>query len=120
MGEACIDGFELRHNRPVDYAAHLKAYLGRGLDLQAALELLRNDGASPIEAVVAIRDATGVDEAQAEQAFQSSPAWGRPRVQETSRSPDADTPEAGRHGRSGHGASSVLPHLLRQPPSSRR
>lgn len=104
----------------VDYAAHLKSYLERGLNLQAALELLRNDGASPIEAVAAIRAATGVDEAQAQQAFQQSPAWGRPRVQSTGGASEAGVQETGQHGRSGHGSSSVLPHLLRQPPSSRR
>jgi hypothetical protein len=113
-------GSNLRHNGWVDYADHLKSYLERGLSLQAALELLRNDGASPVEAVAAIRAATGVDQAHAQQAFQQSPAWGRPRVPSAGRPSGAQAQEAGQHGRSGHGSSSVLPHLLRQPPSTRR
>jgi hypothetical protein len=103
----------------VDYTALLKNYLAEGLDLQAALELLRNDGASPVEAVAAIRDAAGMDQFRAQQAFELSPAWSRPRSAAASRA-RGPAAEQGQHGRSGHGASSVLPHLLRQPPARTR
>lgn len=100
----------------MDYAALLKNYLAQGTALQAALELLRNDGASPIEAVDAIMQAAQVPEAQAKELFGQSRAWQRPRVSNTEPTP-AEQEAAAHHGRSGHGASSVLPHLLRQPPS---
>ncbi len=115
-GAAPVDELGVGHNARVDYAAQLMIYLARGQDLQAALELLRNDGASPVEALAAIQQATGADEQQARQALERSAAWTRPRV--ASGPPEArqETHE-GQHGRSGHGASSVLPHLLRQPPA---
>jgi len=108
------------HNAQVDYAALLKKYLAQGLDLQAALERLRNEGASPLEAIAAIAHATGVEHEEARGAFALSRAWDRPRVADADRAPATSSGDEGQHGRSGHGASSVLPHLLRQPPSQSR
>jgi hypothetical protein len=102
----------------VSYDEMLRAALAHGLPLPQALQLLRASGASPVEAARAVQAATGAAAEHARRAVAQSRAWDGPR-------PSVHLPATprewygaiGAHGRSGHGASSVLPHLVRQSQS---
>ena len=102
-------------NGAVDYPQMLRTSLAQGVPLERGLEFLRAAGASPMEAALAVRDVTGAPLEQAREVVAQSRAWSGPR---SGAQPHA-TPRAwygaiGQHGRSGHGAASVLPHLVRQ------
>ena len=90
--------------------------LNQGLAMNAALELLRDSGASPGEAVDAVAAATGHDPAQATALVQQCGAWKVPRAGRAAArlAASATRGSVGQHGRSGHGASTVLPHLVQQ------
>ncbi|MGZ5179009.1 MAG: hypothetical protein ACXWC6_12725 [Ramlibacter sp.] len=97
------------------YPDLLQAALDQGTPLVRALETLRGTGASPAEAAAAVQQVTGCSRDEARQAVAQSRAWSGPR---SGALPGAATRAwcgaIGQHGRSGHGASSVLPHLARQ------
>jgi hypothetical protein len=99
----------------VTYDDLLRKTLAHGLQLPLALEFLRGSGASPAEAARSVRNVTGVAEEAAGQAVRDSRAWSGPRSGMQLASERRNWYGAiGQHGRSGHGASSVLPHLARQ------
>lgn len=95
----------------------LRKTLDQGLPMQRAIEFLRGSGASPWEAAAAVREVTGATLDEARALVAGTRAWSGPR---SGVQPGAGPREwygaIGQHGRSGHGAASVLPHLLRQPP----
>jgi len=53
----------------------LHAALLAGLPLEAALAELRSTGATPVEAIKAIREVQGCSLGEAKQVFGASPAW---------------------------------------------
>ncbi|MDP2602007.1 MAG: hypothetical protein Q8S00_05370 [Deltaproteobacteria bacterium] len=57
------------------HAQRLKQLLDQGLDMNAALGQLRQDGATPIETIKAIREANNVSLAEAKLQFSQCPAW---------------------------------------------
>jgi hypothetical protein len=102
-------------NGRVTYRELLKSTLDQGMPVEQALEFLRGHGASPFEAAQAVEEATGVTPEEARAIVARTRAWAGPR----SGAQPVQTPREwygaiGQHGRSGHGASSVLPHLWRQ------
>ena len=106
------------HNGSVTYPELLQTALDQGVALPRALEFLRGSGASPMEAALAVQEATGCSLDAAREVVSQSRAWVGPR----SGAQPAGTPPRhwygaiGQHGRSGHGALSVLPHLWRPVP----
>jgi len=105
----------LGHNRRVSYDELLRSSLANGLSVEQALEFLRGSGASPMEAAHAVQSVTGMPLSDARGLVARTRAWSAPR---SGVQPGVTRREwygaIGQHGRSGHGASSVLPHLLRQ------
>jgi hypothetical protein len=103
------------HNALVTYCELLQTTLARGMPVEKALEFLRGSGASPAEAAKAVQETTGASFEEARALVQRSRAWSGPRsgVQPAPRSREWYG-AIGQHGRSGHGAASVLPHLTRQ------
>ena len=103
------------HNGSVDYPQMLRTAIAQGVPLERGLEFLRAGGASPVEAALAVQAVTGDALEQAREAVARSRAWSGPR---SGAQPHAAPREwygaIGQHGRSGHGAASVLPHLVRQ------
>lgn len=99
----------------VTYQDLLRSSMAQGFSLEKALEFLRGSGASPMEAAYAVQGVTGLSLQEARDLVARSRAWMAPR---SGVQPGATLREwygaIGQHGRSGHGASSVLPHLLRQ------
>ena len=102
----------------VTYLQLMRTALDDGMPLERALEILRGAGASPAEAAAAVQEATGLSAGEARAAVARSGAWSAPR---SAAQPLIALPEdlgaIGHHGRSGHGAASVLPHLVRQAQS---
>jgi len=85
--------------------------------VERALEFLRGSGASPVEAALALEEATGTPFEQARQLVKRSRAWSGPRSGVNPHAPVREWYGAiGQHGRSGHGAASVLPFLRRPTP----
>ena len=109
----------LRQNFRMTYQDLLKTTLEQGLPVERALEFLRGGGASPAEAAAAVRDATGVSLEEAREIVARTRAWTAPRsgLQPGGR-PREWYGAIGQHGRSGHGAASVLPHLGRAAPQA--
>jgi hypothetical protein len=109
----------LVQNGRVTYGDLLRSLLDQGVPLARAMEFLRGSGASPLEAASAVQQATGRSADEAHAAVTESRAWAGPR---SGIQPAARTREwygaIGQHGRSGHGAMSVLPHLWRPVPRS--
>ena len=105
------------HNRLVSYRELLQSTLDQGTTLGRAMEFLRSSGASPLEAAIAVQEATGRSWDEARQVVTESRAWAAPRsaVQPIGR-PREWYGAMGQHGQSGHGAMSVLPHLWRPAP----
>lgn len=107
----------LMHNARVSYCDLLRTALEQGISLPRAMEYLRSSGASPLEAAGAVQEATGRSWIEAREVVAQSRAWAGPR---SGAQPIARTREwygaIGQHGRSGHGALSVLPHLWRPAP----
>jgi hypothetical protein len=105
---------------PVNYQELLQTTLDQGLTLERALDFLRGSGASPIEAAQAVAAVRGIPLEEARVLVAQSRAWSAPRsgqqVQPVAREWFG---AIGQHGRSGHGASSVLAHLVRTAPASR-
>lgn len=99
--------------RRVTYRELLQATLDQGLPMDRALAFLRASGASPIEAAAAVQEATGTTHEEARALVARSQAWSAPRSGVWPKPPEPYA-AVGRHGRSGHGAASVLPHLVRQ------
>ncbi len=101
------------------YRELLQTSLDLGLPVERALEFLRGNGASPMEAARAVQEATGTSFDEARALVARSRAWSGPRsgVQPASARPREWYGAIGQHGRSGHGAASVLPHLVRLAPS---
>ena len=93
--------------------------LDLGLPVEKALEFLRGSGASPVEAARAVQEATGASFEEARALVARTRAWSGPRsgVQPAPSRPREWYGAIGQHGRSGHGAASVLPYLVRQSPS---
>jgi len=102
------------HNPRVSYQELLRSALDQGTSLSGAMEFLRSSGASPLEAAVAVQDTTGRSWTEARQVVAESRAWAGPRsgAQAVTKPREWDG-AIGQHGRSGHGAMSVLPHLWR-------
>jgi hypothetical protein len=97
------------------YLQLMRTALAEGLPLERALEILRGAGASPVEAATAVQEATGLPAAEARAAVTQSRAWSAPRsAAQPVFAPPQDCDAIGHHGLSGHGAASVLPHLVRQ------
>jgi hypothetical protein len=100
----------------VSFRELLQTALTHGVPVERALEYLRASGASPIEAALALQDVTGAAPQEARELVTRTRAWSAPR----SGAPAVATPPRewhgaiGQHGLSGHGASSILPHLVRQ------
>jgi hypothetical protein len=105
------------HNRRVNYRDLLRSALDQGTTLARAMDVLRSSGASPLEAASAVQEATGRSWEEARKVVAESRAWAGPRsaVQPMTRPREWDG-TTGQHGRSGHGALSVLPHLWRASP----
>lgn len=105
----------MEHNGRVTYSELLQTTLAQGMPVEKALEFLRGSGASPAEAASAVQQATGASFEEARALVQRTRAWSGPRsgMQLPSR-PREWYGAIGQHGRSGHGAASVLPHLTRQ------
>jgi hypothetical protein len=103
----------------VTYRELLQTSLELGLPVERALEFLRGHGASPMEAARAVQEATGTPLEEARALVARTRAWSAPRsgVQPASARPRDGYGAIGQHGRSGHGAASVLPHLMRLPSS---
>ena len=99
------------------YRELLQSSLDRGLPVEKALEFLRGSGASPMEAASAVQEATGASFEEARALVARTRAWSGPRsgVQPAAARPREWYGAIGQHGRSGHGAASVLPYLGRQP-----
>jgi hypothetical protein len=100
----------------VTYRELLQTSLDLGLPMEKALEFLRGSGASPVEAASALQATTGASFEEARDLVARTRAWSGPRsgVQPAAARPCDGWGAIGQHGRSGHGAASVLPHLLRQ------
>ena len=100
------------------YRELLQTSLDLGLPVERALEFLRGSGASPMEAARAVEEATGASFEEARALVAGTRAWSGPRsgVQPASARPREWYGAIGQHGRSGHGAASVLPHLVRLTP----
>ena len=100
------------------YRELLQTSLDLGLPVERALEFLRGNGASPMEAACAVQEATGTSFEEARAVVASTRAWSAPRsgVQPASARTREWYGAIGQHGRSGHGAASVLPHLARVVP----
>lgn len=109
----------MRHNEFVTYRELMQRSLDQGLPVEKALEFLRGSGASPMEAASAVQEATGASFEEARALVARTRAWSGPRsgVTPASARPREWYGAIGQHGRSGHGASSVLPHLVRQAQS---
>lgn len=107
----------LMHNGRVSYSDLLRTVLEQGVALPRAMEYLRGNGASPLEAATAVQEATGRSWVDAREVVAQSRAWSGPRsgAQPIPR-PREWYGAIGQHGRSGHGAMSVLPHLWRPSP----
>ena len=105
-------------NDSVTYRELLQTSLELGLPVERALEFLRGNGASPVEAARAVQEATGASFDDARALVARTRAWSGPRsgVQPASARPREWYGAIGQHGRSGHGAASVLPHLARLAP----
>jgi hypothetical protein len=104
----------------VSYSQLLQATVDQGLSLERGLEFLRGSGASPMEAALAVQEVAGVPLDEAHALVARTRAWSAPRSGvNPAAAPRAWYGAIGQHGRSGHGASSVLPHLLRQVPPQR-
>ena len=105
-------------NGPVTYRELLQTSLDLGLPVERALEFLRGNGASPVEAARAVQEATGASFEEARAVVARTRAWSAPRsgVQPASPRSREWYGAIGQHGRSGHGAASVLPHLARVAP----
>jgi hypothetical protein len=102
-------------NALVTYAQLLRNALAASQPIGKALEFLRSSGASPAEAAQAVQLAAGVDAARAREIVAESRAWKGPRSGVQPVPTQREWYGAiGQHGRSGQGASSVLPHLVRQ------
>ena len=103
----------------MNYRELLRTSLDLGLPVERALEFLRGNGASPVEAARAVQEATGTSFEEARALVARTRAWSAPRsgVQPASGRSRDWYGAIGQHGRSGHGAASVLPHLVRLPPS---
>lgn len=101
------------------YRELLQNSLELGLPVERALEFLRGSGASPMEAASALQETTGTSFEEARALVARTRAWSGPRsgVQPASTRPREWYGAIGQHGRSGHGAASVLPHLVRQAQS---
>lgn len=118
-GDPLADEFCLLHNGPVNYRELLQATLDKGLPLDKALEFLRGSGASPVEAAAAVQDVTGKPFEEARELVSRTRAWSAPRSGVTPGSaPRTWYGAIGQHGRSGHGAASVLAFLGRPAPVS--
>ncbi|TFZ06382.1 hypothetical protein EZ313_07005 [Ramlibacter henchirensis] len=100
------------------YRELLQRTLDHGMPVEKALEFLRGSGASPVEAARALQETTGASFEEARALVARTRAWSGPRsgVQLPAK-PREWYGAIGQHGRSGHGAASVLPHLGRQTPS---
>jgi hypothetical protein len=109
------------HNGCVTYRDLLRSALDQGTPLARAVEFLRSSGASPLEAATAVQEATGRSWEESRNVVAESRAWAGPRsgVQPVAKAPEWYG-DIGQHGRSGHGAMSVLPHLWRPVPRSAR
>ena len=106
------------HNGPVTYRELLQSTLDQGMPLEKALESLRGPGASPAEAAFALQEATGASFEEARAMVARTRAWSGPRSgMQLPGKPREWYGSIGQHGRSGHGAASVLPHLVRQAQS---
>lgn len=107
----------LMHNGRVSYCKLLRTVLEQGVTLPRAMEYLRGNGASPLEAATAVQEATGRSWIESREVVAESRAWAGPRsgAQPVARPRDWYG-AIGQHGRSGHGAVSVLPHLWRPAP----
>jgi hypothetical protein len=105
-------------NEPVTYADILRNALAQRLTMAKALAMLRCSGATPNDAIDAGTQVTGKSRDDARQMVSASRAWSGPRPGVALGAHIEDWPGAtGQHGRSGHGAASVLPHLARQAQS---
>ena len=107
------------HNLLVSYQDLLQSALDQGTSLSRAMEFLRSSGASPLEAAKAVQDATGRSWTESRKVVAESRAWAGPRSGALPVTKSREWYGAiGQHGRSGHGALSVLPHLWRPVPRS--
>lgn len=107
------------HNGLVSFRELLQSTLVQGVPLERGVEFLRASGASPMEAAMALQEVTGRPLDEARQVVARTRAWSAPRSGAIpGAAPRALYGAIGQHGRSGHGSSSVLPHLARQPKSS--
>jgi hypothetical protein len=106
----------------VTYRELLQTSLDLGLPMEKALEFLRGSGASPAEAASALQETTGASFEEARALVARTRAWSGPRsgLQPAATRPRDGWGPIGQHGRSGHGAASVLPHLVRQAQSHAR
>ena len=100
------------HNRRVNYAELLQSTLRQRLPMHRALAVLRDSGASPAEAAQAVGTLTGYSADDALAVVRQSGAWNVPRGAAADAEALARRDPVGRHGRSGHGAATVLPHLM--------
>ncbi|WP_427913693.1 hypothetical protein ACPWT1_01610 [Ramlibacter sp. MMS24-I3-19] len=101
----------------MSYSDLLRTALEEGATLPRAMEYLRGTGASPLEAASAVQEATGRTWMEAREVVAQSRAWAGPRSGALPVTKPRDWYGAiGQHGRSGHGAMSVLPHLWRPAP----
>lgn len=108
----------MRHNGPMPYAELLRKTLDKGLAIERALEFLRGSGASPAEAAAAVAHVTGRSADESRELIARTRAWSAPRSGVNPVAPPRAWYGAiGQHGRSGHGAASVLPHLGRTSPA---
>ena len=98
------------------YRDLLQTSLDLGLPVEKALEFLRGSGASPVEAARALQETTGASFEEARALVARTRAWSGPRsgVEPAGSRAREWYGASGQHGRSGHGAASVLPHLVRQ------
>ncbi|MBA2964967.1 MULTISPECIES: hypothetical protein [Ramlibacter] len=99
----------------MSYDDLLRESLGHGCNLPKAMEFLRAAGASPAEAARSVAEVTGLGDELARQTVRDSRAWSGPRSgMQLAGERRSWYGAIGQHGRSGHGASSVLPHLGRK------
>ncbi|AEG91658.1 hypothetical protein [Ramlibacter tataouinensis] len=92
------------------YVDLLRKVLLQGVPVENALDFLRDAGASPLEAAVAVHIVTGTELADARKLVEISQAWKAPRPRPAPTV--AAEPSVGHYGRSGRGSHSVLAHLL--------
>ena len=103
----------LVHNERLNYAELLHAALRHQGSMPGALGALRDRGASPAEAAAAVSSVTGSSAVDARALVRDSGVWSGPRgAGAGAGSMRARLEPVGRHGRSGHGASTVLPYLV--------